>query len=81
LKATQFTLQKKITWRKKLSKGCANWEMACCNASISHQKLKTLMKTMFARKMILFKKTLEYHDAINFCCERPKLLKLQGQVP
>ncbi len=30
------------------------------NTSISHQKLKTLMKTMFARKVILFLKSLEY---------------------
>jgi len=36
------------------------------------------MKTMFARKVILKKETLEYHDAIDFCCERQKLLKLQG---
>jgi hypothetical protein len=36
LKATQSTLQIQITWKKKSSKGCANWEMACYNAGISH---------------------------------------------
>jgi len=36
LKAKQSTLQKTFTWEKKSSKGCANWEMACCNVGISH---------------------------------------------
>ncbi len=39
------------------------------------------MKTMFANKVIMFLKTLEYRDAINLCYGRQEVQKLQGRVP
>jgi hypothetical protein len=36
---------------------------------------------MFANKVIMFLKTLEYRDAINLCYGRQEVQKLQGRVP
>jgi len=52
----------------------------CIDARFSHQKLKTLVKTKFASKVILFQETLEYQNAINFCYGRQETLELQGCV-
>jgi hypothetical protein len=60
LKAIQSTLQKTITWIKKFGKGRSEWQRACLDARVSHQKLKTPMKTRFISKVILFQETLEY---------------------
>jgi hypothetical protein len=49
----------------KFGKGHNEWQKACVNARISHQKSKTPMKTKFASKVIIFQKTMEYQDAIN----------------
>ncbi len=38
------------------------------------------MKIKFVSKLILFQKTLEYHDVINLCDGRQKNLRLQGRV-
>jgi hypothetical protein len=47
LKATQFALQKTITWTKKSGKGWSEWQRACLDAGLSHQELKTPMKIRF----------------------------------
>jgi hypothetical protein len=39
------------------------------------------MNTRFVSKVIPFKKTLEYHNAINLCYGRQKTQQLQGYVP
>jgi hypothetical protein len=78
LKATQFALQKTITWIKKSDKGWSEWQRACLDAGLSHQELKTPMKIRFTSKVILFQKTLKYQDAINLCYGR--IQELQGSV-
>jgi hypothetical protein len=42
--------------------------------------MKTLVKTKFANKVIIFQKTLEYWDTINLYYERQKTQDLQGHV-
>jgi hypothetical protein len=65
---------------KKSSKGRFEWKKACVDARFSHKKLKTLMKTRFMNKMILFQKIMEYWDAINLCYGRQQTLELQGRI-
>jgi len=67
LKDAQSTLQKTITWIKKLVKGRQEWEVACWEASLSPRKLKTLVKTRFVSKVVLFQETLEYAYTITIC--------------
>ncbi len=59
-----------ITWIKKFNKRHSERHRACLDVGISHQKLKIVVNTRFARKIILFQETLEYHDAINLCYGR-----------
>ncbi len=56
LKATQFALQKTITWTKKFNKGHNEQQRACLHVGLSHWKLKKPMKNRFTSKVILFKK-------------------------
>jgi hypothetical protein len=44
------------------------------------RKQKTLVKTQFDSKMILFKKTLEFKDAINLCYSK-QTIALQNKIP
>ncbi len=60
VKATQGNLQKKITWTKHLNKGKEEWEMACVERGLRFWKLKTLVKTRFASKVIMFEEVLEF---------------------
>jgi hypothetical protein len=62
----------------KSSKGCNKWHKTSLNIGLSHQKLKTLVKTWFISKVILFQETLEYFDAINLCYGRQEIQELQG---
>jgi len=80
LKATHSTLHKTITWTKKFGKGHNECQKACLDVGISHQKMKTLMKTKFANKVIIFQKTLEYWDTINLFYGRQETQDLQGHV-
>jgi hypothetical protein len=57
-------------WTKNSDKGCNEWKRACIDVGLSHQKLKTLVKTKFDSKVIPFQETLEYQDAINLCYGR-----------
>jgi hypothetical protein len=43
--------------------------------SFFHQKLKTLVKTKFANKMIMFQETMEYYDVINLQTRGSRKLK------
>jgi hypothetical protein len=54
VKATHGSLQKTITWTKKSRKGRHEWEKACVERGLQPQKLKTLMKKIFAGKVIMF---------------------------
>ncbi len=80
LKATQFALQKIIMQTKNFSKGHNEWKWACIDARFNHQKQKTLVKTRFASKVILFQETLEYRNAINLCYGKQEILELQDRV-
>lgn len=73
LKATHSTLHKTITWTKKFGKGHNEWQKACFDVRISHQKMKTLVKTKFVNKVIIFQKTLEYWDTSIFIMGGKKL--------
>jgi hypothetical protein len=64
LKDAQQALQKIITWTKKFGKGWQEWDRA---SPLTTRKLKILMKTRFASRVVLFQKTLQYANAINIC--------------
>jgi hypothetical protein len=66
---------------KKSGKGRNQLKRACIDVKLNHQTLKTLMKTRFTKKVILFQESLEYWDAINLCYGRQEILDLQGHVP
>jgi hypothetical protein len=54
LKDVQAALQKTITWIKKSTKGKQEWDVACIEARLPIRRLKTLVKTTFASKVMLF---------------------------
>jgi hypothetical protein len=58
LKDAQTALQKTITWTKKSTKGRHEWDAACVEASLPTRRLKTLVKTRFASKVVFFQETL-----------------------
>jgi hypothetical protein len=51
-------LKKIVTWIRKCGKGHSELQKACVDVGLSHQKLKTPVKTMFDSKVILFQKNL-----------------------
>jgi len=56
-----------VIWTKKYEKGMEEWEQPHSESGMQHQKLKTLMKTKFVGKVVMFKETLEFKNAIIFC--------------
>jgi hypothetical protein len=60
-------LQKIITWINKSGKRKKEWENACVESGMKHQQLKTLVKTIFFNKMIMFEETLESKKVIVLC--------------
>ncbi len=64
VKIAQGNLQKTITWTKKLGKGKHEWQRACVERGLQPWKLKTLMKTMFVNKVIMFEKVLEFMERL-----------------
>lgn len=52
---------------KKFGKGEHEWEKACHEVDIWHKKFKTLVKTCFSSKVILFQETLKYVNVIYIC--------------
>ncbi len=59
-----------ITWIKKFDKGHSERHKACLDVGISIQKLKKMVKTRYASKVIMFQETFKHHDAINLCYGR-----------
>jgi len=49
-------------------------------SSVTLENKKTLVKTQFNSKMILFKETLEFKDAINLCYSK-QTIALQNKIP
>jgi hypothetical protein len=50
----QNILQKNIMCRKEFEKNMQEWEMICKEVGLRSWKLKTLIKTKFVSKVILF---------------------------
>lgn len=69
VKKIQIVLQKTITWTKKYEKGKQEWEKPCI-------ELKTLIKTKFISKVIIFEKTLEFKHAIITCYGKQMTISL-----
>ena len=76
----QKSLQSCIIWTKKSGKERHEWDKACIDVGLPTRKLKTLVKTRFASKVVLLQETQEYADAITICYRRQSL-KLQARVP
>jgi hypothetical protein len=70
MKIAQTTLQKIITWIKKFDKNRQEWGKACIECGLSPRKIKILIKTRFASKIIMFEKTMEFKQAIITCYGR-----------
>ncbi len=81
MKDAQATLQKTITWTKKFGEGKQEWKKACIKCGLPFQKFKTLIKTKFASKVIMFDKTLEFKQIIITYYERKNIVVLQQKVP
>jgi hypothetical protein len=76
VKDVQTSLQKVITWTKKSGKGRHEWEKACINSGMWHWKLKILVKSKFANKVIMFEKTFEFKQDSLLCYGKQKALTL-----
>ncbi len=66
LKVAQGNLPKTITWTKKLRKRRHEWERACVERGLRPQNIKTLKKTRFGSKVIMFEEVLEFKEATKF---------------
>ncbi len=80
IKAYLSSLQKIIAWTKKSGKGKQEWLRLIKIPSVTLENKKTLVKIWFDSKVILFKKTLEFKDAINLCYSR-QTIALQNKIP
>jgi hypothetical protein len=76
VKDAQTSLQKVIIWTKKLGKGRQKWEKDCIESGMRHWKLRSLVKTKFASKVIMFEKTLEFKQDMLLCYGKQKTLTL-----
>jgi hypothetical protein len=56
-------------------------EKVCIECGMPLQKLKTLVKTKFASKLIMFEDVLEFKQSIITCYGRHKIVTLQHKVP
>ncbi len=74
VKDSQVALQKIITWTKNSAKRKREWERACMDSGLWLHKLKTLVKTRFVSKVIMFEETLEFKAIILLCYGKQKTL-------
>jgi hypothetical protein len=82
VKDVHVALQKMITlWIKKSKKGRQEWEKACIQCGMPPRKLKTIIKTKFASKVIMFEETLEFKQTIITCYGRQNTITLQQKIP
>ncbi len=63
VKVAQGNLPKTITWTKKSRKRRHAWERACVERGLQSQNIKTLKKTRFGSKVIMFEEVLEFKEA------------------
>ncbi len=73
VKDAHVGLQKIITWTKKYGKGRQEWEQACCDNGMRHQKLKIPMKIRFASKVICLKNVYNLKTPLFFVMKGRKL--------
>ncbi len=64
VKNAEVGLQKTITWTKKFTIRRENWEHACAESGMQHQKLKIPMKMKFTNNVIMFEKIFEFKNDI-----------------
>lgn len=76
LKGVQTSLQKTITWTKKIRKRRQKWKVSCVIIVLLTRMFKTPTKMHFTSQIILFKKTLEYQNPISICHGRQQVLHL-----
>lgn len=74
-------MPKTVTWTKKSVKGWQEWHKACELARVLPKKLKIIVKTCFASKVVIFQETIEFKHAIVLCYGSQQSLALQGCVP
>jgi hypothetical protein len=55
---------------KKFKKRRQEWEKICVESGLLPHKLKTLIKTRFARTIIMFEKCIEFEKTIIICYGR-----------
>jgi hypothetical protein len=63
-------------WTKISSKRKHEWKKAHIESAMWHWGLKTLVKTKFSNKVIMFEKTLKFKQIIQLCYGRYKTLTL-----
>jgi len=80
VKETQNGLQKTNTWSKKFGKRRQEWEQAYSKNEMPHQKLKTLVKTRFANKVIMFEETFQFKNAIIICYGKQNYIFFQQKI-
>jgi hypothetical protein len=69
--------KKQLLGQKKSREKSQEWEKACVESGLPHRKLKTLVKTRFASKIIMIEECLELKKAILLCYGRHKIMTLQ----
>ncbi len=67
VKYFKLLCKRQLHGKKTLSKGKKKWEKTSIISEMSHQKLKTLIKTRFVNKVITFEETLEFKQIILLC--------------
>jgi hypothetical protein len=69
-------LLKTIIWTKKSGNGWQEWHKACELAKVLSKKVKTIVNTRFALKVVLFQKTIEFKHVIALCYRSQQSLGL-----
>jgi hypothetical protein len=71
-----------IAWTKKKKNGNHECKHSCVELNgLQHWKLKTLVNTRFASKMITFEKALNFKKAILLCYGLSSTMFLQQNIP
>jgi hypothetical protein len=72
--------RKPLPIQKSPRKGRKNGSRLVFKSEMRHQKLKTLMKTIFTNKVIMFEKTFEFNNAIIFYYGKWNFVILQQRI-
>ncbi len=66
VKVVQNNSQMTLTWTTKLGKGRKEWQKECVERDWGLRKFKTLVKTKFADKVIMFEKALKFKEVVTY---------------